>query len=67
MVSTFLRTLLAAGIMGAVVLSFTSLLPTLSPLLIIIVGGGLGLAIYLGMGILFGVKEIRLVPRLVGR
>jgi putative peptidoglycan lipid II flippase len=67
MVSTFLRTLLAAGIMGAVVLSFTSLLPTLSPLLIIIVGGGLGLAIYLVMGILFGVKEIRLVPRLVGR
>jgi putative peptidoglycan lipid II flippase len=67
MVSTFIRTLLAAVIMGVAVLSFTSLLPTLSPILIIAGGGALGLGVYLLVGMLFGVEEIRLVPRLVGR
>jgi hypothetical protein len=42
-------------------------LPTLSPILIIAGGGALGLGVYLSVGILFGVEEIRLVPRLVGR
>lgn len=61
---TLLRTLLAAAAMGAVVIAFTRLLPGLSPLLIAAGGSLLGVATYLVAGLLLGVQEIRLIPRL---
>lgn len=67
MLHTLLRTLLAAGAMGAAILLFTTLLPSLSPLMIAAGGGALGLVVYLVAGLLLGVKEIRLVPHLVRR
>lgn len=67
MVKTLSRTLLAAGAMGAAVMAFTAFLPNLSPLLVAAGGGALGLTVYLAAGLLLGVEEIRLVPRLVGR
>ncbi len=65
--NTLLRTLLAAAAMAAAVITFIFLNPDLPPLVIVVGGGGLGLAVYLAAGLLLGVKEIRLVPRLVGR
>ncbi len=67
LVNTLIRTLVAALIMGGIVVAFTTLLPALSPFLIVVGGGTLGLLAYLGAGLLLGVKEIRLLPRLVGR
>jgi putative peptidoglycan lipid II flippase len=67
MVNTLIRTLLAAGAMGTAVISFTTLLPSLPPILIATGGGLLGLAVYLTASLLLGVEEIRLAPRLVGR
>ena len=67
MASTLLRTLLAAGAMGGAILLFQGLFPTLSPIFIAIGGGGLGLLVYLGVGLLLRIEEIRLIPRLVGR
>ena len=67
MLSTLARTLLAAGAMGAVMLIFTTLWPTLPPLFIALGGGVLGLIVYIVAGLLLGVEEIRMVPRLVGR
>ncbi len=65
MLNTLVRTLLAAGAMGAVIIAYTSLLPALSPLFIAAGGGVLGLTVYLIAGLLLGVEEIRLIPRLV--
>jgi putative peptidoglycan lipid II flippase len=65
--NTLLRTLLAAAAMAAAVITFIFLNPGLPPLAIVVGGGGLGLAVYLAAGLLLGVKEIRLAPRLVGR
>jgi putative peptidoglycan lipid II flippase len=67
MLATLLRTLLAALAMGAVIAGFTALLPGLPPLAMTVIGGGLGVVVYLGAGLLLGVREIRLLPRLVGR
>lgn len=67
MVSTLVRTLLAAGAMGAAVIAFTTLFPGLPPLAVAAGGGALGLAAYLTVGLLLGIEEIRLIPRLVGR
>ena len=67
MVNTLVRTLLAAGAMGAAVVAFIALLPAISPLFIAAGGGVLGVAVYLGAGLLLKVEEIRLMPRLVGR
>ncbi|MCB0165040.1 MAG: murein biosynthesis integral membrane protein MurJ [Anaerolineae bacterium] len=64
---TLLLTLLAAGAMGLVIMAFTTFAPNLSPPLIAAVGGLLGLVTYLVVGLVVGVKEIRLLPRLVGR
>ncbi len=64
---TLTRTLLAAGAMGLAVIAFTNLLPTLPPLLVVAVGGVLGMLVYLIVGLILGVEEIRLMPRLVGR
>lgn len=66
MLSTLARTLLAAGAMGAVMLIFVTIWPTWPPLLIALGGGGLGLIVYVGAGLLLGMEEIRLAPRLVG-
>jgi putative peptidoglycan lipid II flippase len=66
-INTLVRTLLAGAVMGAAIVAFTRLFPTLSPLLVAGGGGILGVAVYLGAGLLLGVKEIRLMPRLVGR
>ncbi len=65
--NTLARTLLAAGAMGATVIAFTALLPSLPPLLLAVSSGILGILVYLGVGLLLGVEEIRLIPRLVGR
>jgi putative peptidoglycan lipid II flippase len=67
MISTLTRTLLAAGAMGAVMLIFTTLWPALPPLFIAAGGSVLGLIIYIGVGLLLGIEEIRMAPRLVGR
>ncbi|MCB0212891.1 MAG: murein biosynthesis integral membrane protein MurJ, partial [Anaerolineae bacterium] len=65
--STLLLTLLAAGAMGGAILAFTTFFPALPPLFIAAIGGLIGLATYLLVGLVVGVKEIRLLPRLVGR
>lgn len=67
MLSTLARTLLAAGAMGAVMLIFTTYWPTLPPLFIALGGGVLGLMVYIVAGLLLGIEEIRMAPRLVGR
>ncbi|HXV97370.1 MAG TPA: murein biosynthesis integral membrane protein MurJ [Anaerolineae bacterium] len=67
MISTLARTLLAAGAMGAVMLIFTTLWPALPPFIIAVGGGFLGLIVYIGAGLLLGIEEIRMAPRLVGR
>jgi putative peptidoglycan lipid II flippase len=67
LLGTLVRTLLAAGVMGSVVVIFTTLLPGLSPLFIAGAGGGLGLLAYVAAALLLGLEEIRAVPRLVGR
>lgn len=64
---TLARALLAAGAMGGAVLAFIHLAPTLSPLFIAAGGGILGLAVFIGVGLLLGVEELRLAPKLVGR
>ena len=53
--------------MGAAVMAFTNLLPWLPPLFVAAGGGLLGITVYLIAGLLLGVQEIRLMPRLVGR
>jgi putative peptidoglycan lipid II flippase len=65
--NTLVRTLLAALAMGGAIVGFMALVPGLPPLLVVAVGGALGLGVYLGVGLLLGVEEIRLAPRLVGR
>jgi putative peptidoglycan lipid II flippase len=65
--NTLIRTLLAAGAMGLVILAFTAFAPNLSPLLVAAIGGALGISVYLVTGLLLQVEEIRLIPRLVGR
>lgn len=67
MINTLVRTLLAAGAMGAAIMTFTTFAPGLPPLVVAGGGGALGLAVYLVAGLLLGVEEIRLMPRLVGR
>jgi len=64
---TLIRALLAAGLMGLVIALFTTLIPGRPPIIVAAVGGALGIGVYLGAGLLLGVKEIRLLPRLVGR
>ncbi len=67
MARTLVRTLLAAVVMGAAVLGVRVIAPDLPPLLLVAAGGVLGLVSYLAAGLLFGVEEIRLAPRLVRR
>jgi putative peptidoglycan lipid II flippase len=67
LLSTLARTLLAGGVMGGVILAFTTFWPGLPPLFVAAGGGLLGVLVYLLAGLLLGVEEIRLVPRLVGR
>jgi putative peptidoglycan lipid II flippase len=67
LVNTLLRTLLAAGVMGLAIFVFTLSFPNLSPLFVAALGGTLGIGVYLLAGLLLGVEEIRLLPRLVGR
>jgi len=61
------RTLLASGAMGAAVLAFIFLFPTLPTVVVAGLGGILGVMVYLGAGLLLKVEEIKLMPRLVGR
>ena len=65
--NTLIRTLLAAGAMGLTVIAFTTLFPSLPPVVIAAVGGTLGIMVYLIVGLMLGLKEIQLIPRLVGR
>lgn len=67
LLDTLVRTLLAAGAMGLAVIAFINLFPTLPPLFVAAGGGILGVTVYLVTGLLLGVEEIRLIPRLVGR
>lgn len=67
LLNTLLRTLLAAGAMGGAILGFILLWPALPPLFIIAGGAMLGGMVYIAAGLLLGLEEIRLVPRLVGR
>jgi putative peptidoglycan lipid II flippase len=67
LLSTLVRTLLAGGVMGGVILAFITFWPALPPLFVAVGGGLLGFLIYLLAGLLLGVEEIRLVPKLVGR
>jgi peptidoglycan biosynthesis protein MviN/MurJ (putative lipid II flippase) len=67
LLNTLARTLLAAGAMGGVIAAFTMVWPTLPPLFIAVGGGVLGVFVYVAAGLLLGLEEIRLVPRLVGR
>ncbi len=62
--NTLVRTLLAAGVMGAAVLFFTTLFPALPPILVAVGGGLLGVVIYIVMGLILNLDEFRLVPRL---
>jgi putative peptidoglycan lipid II flippase len=66
-VRTLLLTLLAAGVMGVAIVAFTNSLSDLSPLLVAVGGGLVGIMVYLGAGLLLGLEEIRWMPRLVGR
>jgi putative peptidoglycan lipid II flippase len=66
-VNTLIRTLLAATAMGLAVIAFTKIFPSLPPLFVAAGGGALGTMIYLIVGLMLGIKEIRLMPRLVGR
>lgn len=63
---TLLQTLAAAVIMGLSVLGFALPFPNLPPIIIAGVGGVLGMGVYFGVGLLLGVEELRLIPRLVG-
>lgn len=65
--STLGRSLAAALTMGAAVLAFFAVLPSFHPAVGVLGGGLLGLVTYLAVGLLLGVQEIRLVPRLMGR
>ncbi|MCB0193709.1 MAG: murein biosynthesis integral membrane protein MurJ [Anaerolineae bacterium] len=65
--NTLLLTLLSAGAMGGAVWAFITFFPMLSPIFIAAFGGIIGVATYLLVGLAVGVKEIRLIPRLVGR
>ena len=67
LLNTLGRTLLAARAMGVAVLAFIALLPGLSPIFVAAGGGILGVAVYVGIGLLLQVDEIRMIPRLVGR
>jgi putative peptidoglycan lipid II flippase len=55
---------LAAGVMGVAIAGFQALASP-GPLVLIIVGGGLGCAVYFVMALLLGIDEIRQLPRLV--
>ncbi len=65
--STLVRTLLAAGAMGAAVLAFTAFSPILSPIFIAAAGGAIGVGVYVFAGLMLRIEEIRMLPRLVGR
>jgi putative peptidoglycan lipid II flippase len=67
MLNTLGRTLLAAGTMGVAVLAFLTLFPTLPPILVAGLGGFLGVTIYIIMGLILKMDELRLVPHLVRR
>ncbi|MEJ2149243.1 MAG: murein biosynthesis integral membrane protein MurJ [Chloroflexota bacterium] len=57
---------LAALVMGAAVTAFKTLLP-LSPLLTVVLGGGLGVLTYAAVALLLGIQEIRTIPLLLVR
>jgi putative peptidoglycan lipid II flippase len=67
MVNTLLRALLAATGMALGVWGFLNFAPDLPPLGAAVIGGGLGLLIYLIAGLALGLEEICWLPRLVGR
>ncbi len=63
--SSGLRIVLAAGLMAAVLLSFTRGLPAVDPLAITFGGIGIGAVLYIGVTMLVGSDEINAVLRLV--
>ncbi|RME46475.1 MAG: hypothetical protein D6791_08180 [Chloroflexi bacterium] len=65
--SSGLRILLAAGLMAAVLLSFTRGLPAVDPLVITFGGISIGAVLYIGVTMLVGSDEINAVLRLVQR
>ena len=67
MLNTAVRALPASVAMGAAIVAFTAAAPGLHPAVTAAIGGLLGVAVYLGAGLLLGVQEIRLLPRLMGR
>jgi putative peptidoglycan lipid II flippase len=60
--NTLVRTLLAAGAMGAAVWVLTTVAPMLPPPGVIVAGGILGLSVYVGAGLGVGMEELKLVP-----
>jgi len=67
MLNTLIRTLLAASAMGLAVVTFTTILPDLQPIIVAAGGGALGFITYLIAGLLLGVEEIRWIPQLVSK
>ncbi|MBI1879616.1 MAG: murein biosynthesis integral membrane protein MurJ, partial [Chloroflexi bacterium] len=67
LLNTLARTLLAAGAMGGAIVVFMRIWPVLPPLFVATGGGILGVLVYIAVGLLLGLEEIRMVPRLVGR
>ncbi|MBN2470793.1 MAG: murein biosynthesis integral membrane protein MurJ, partial [Anaerolineae bacterium] len=59
------RAALAALGMAAALYALQAALPGLSPLLMLLLGGGLGLAVYFGAAALLRLDEALAVPRLV--
>jgi putative peptidoglycan lipid II flippase len=66
-INTLVRTLLAAGAMALAVLAITFMIGPGQPIITIVGGGMLGLAVYLGAGWLLRLEELRLLPRLLGK
>jgi putative peptidoglycan lipid II flippase len=64
MLKTFGRTLLAAGAMGAAILVFINFAPMFSPPVVAVIGGGLGIGVYVGVGLVLGVEEIKLLSKI---
>jgi putative peptidoglycan lipid II flippase len=67
LLKTLVRALLAATAMGAAIFAFEALFPGLPPLLMVVGGGVLGGLVYLGVGWLLGLEELRWLAGLVRR
>ncbi len=56
-----LKALIAAGVMGGVILAYVTLVHP-GPLVLLVTGGILGIVVYCGVALLLGIREIRTIP-----